>query len=132
MLCCEFESLRMAAKTFHTSVVWPDVGLKSSPNYLKVVQKVSTAFLLQVSSSKIPPKVSIFGLFLQENLLPRTFKNRPIWSQYLKVIEEWLWHQKPHRLEAGIMSINSHIIDHNKLVALSCWRTVSRFREKQI
>ena len=44
--------------------------------------RVSTSILLtSVFFQDSPKSRQIFGLLLQENLLPGTFKNRPIWCK---------------------------------------------------
>ena len=68
--------------------VWPNVGIKGRPSFLKLVQTVNGAvFTSKVIFFKIAPKVTkIFGLFLKESLLSRTFKNWPICSLCLEGI----------------------------------------------
>ena len=65
----------------YLKTLWPDTGIKSSPIFSKVAQKVTTAvYTSKVMLSKYPKSHQTFGLFLKDNLSPRIFKNRPIWS----------------------------------------------------
>ena len=52
-----------AGKNFICQSVWPDVGVKCSPIF-----------------QNRPKSCQSFGLILLETFSPRTFKNRPIWS----------------------------------------------------
>ena len=55
---------------------------KNSPTFLKVAQKVAikSVFLKRHVCQNMPKSSEIFWLLLLENLLPRSFKNSPIWS----------------------------------------------------
>ena len=63
-----------------SSPVWPDVGIKIVLMFPKVAQKVTT---WKWSISKWAKKLEFFWQLLHENLSPRTFKNRSIWSHWL-------------------------------------------------
>ena len=63
------------------SPVSPDVGIKIAQMFSKVAQKAATAVLLESEVLQNGSKSDqIIWLLLHENLLQRTFKNRPIWS----------------------------------------------------
>ena len=54
---------------------------KSCPNVSAICLKISTAVFTLWGLFQSSPKVNNpFGILLKTNLLPRTFKNRPIWS----------------------------------------------------
>ena len=58
-----------------SDTVWPAVGVKSSPIFPKVAQKVANAVFKRVRFFKIAKKsCQWFGLLLLEILLPRTLK----------------------------------------------------------
>ena len=61
--------------------VWPDVGIKSSPKSPKVAKKLTTAvlFFKLILFKIFQNRTKYFELLFQEILLPRTFKNSPIW-----------------------------------------------------
>ena len=65
-----------------SSAVWPDVGEKGSPIFSKSCPiRSQCSFYIRVRFFKIATKsCQSFGLLLLDILLPRTFKNRPIWS----------------------------------------------------
>ena len=61
--------------------VWPDVGIKSRPNFHKVAPKVATtAFYINNGVFKVALKVIQYFVYFLKNFLPITFKNHPIWS----------------------------------------------------
>ena len=61
--------------------MWPDVGIKSSPKSPKVAKKLTTAvlFFKLILFKIFQNRTKYFELLFQEILLPRTFKNSPIW-----------------------------------------------------
>ena len=65
--------------------MWPDDGVKSSPNFSKSYPKsIPNQFNAQLHFSTIAKNCcKIFGLLLQGALFTKTFKNRPIWSRWL-------------------------------------------------
>ena len=62
--------------------VWPDAEIKSSPNVSNNCPKISHCrFYLKCDVfQKSPKRHSTFWLLFEEIFYPRTFKNRPIWS----------------------------------------------------
>ena len=77
-----------------SSAVWPDVGEKGSPIFSKSCPiRSQCSFYIRVRFFKIATKsCQSFGLLLLDILLPRTFKNRPIWSHWLSLtINRALW-----------------------------------------
>ena len=64
--------------------VWPDIGIKSNPNFQIDAQKVIKLvfFLKSYILHNSPKSCQMFGLVLKEKLLQRTFENRPIWSHW--------------------------------------------------
>ena len=65
------------------SAVWPDVGIDGCPIFSpKVAQKQRQKVLLECPFQICTNVWQIFGLLLYQNLSPRTFKNRPIWSHW--------------------------------------------------
>ena len=61
--------------------VWSDVLIKNRPNIFKSCTKVYTAVLTKkLCFPNSPKRHKIFGELLKSNMLPRTFKNRPICS----------------------------------------------------
>ena len=65
------------------TTVWTDGGLKKLPKCFQKLPKIISAATVFTSIDLFQnsPKVSnLFGLLLRVNLLPRTFKNCPIWS----------------------------------------------------
>ena len=66
--------------TVETQAVWPNVGVKSSPNVAKSYSRSShSSFYIRVRFFKLAQKVTNILLV---NLLTKTFKNRPIWSHW--------------------------------------------------
>ena len=59
----------LSGQTCHSQPLWPDVGMKSSPNFPKVAQKLSTAgFTLKVTFLYIAQKgVKYLGYFWKKN-----------------------------------------------------------------
>ena len=66
--------------------VWPDIGIKGSLKIIKSCPKVATSgFTQKCGFFKVAQNVTKYlGSFCKNNLTPRTFKNRPIWSH-------WIW-----------------------------------------
>ena len=86
--CQFFRPFQFLSLSFNLMLepVWPDVWVKSSPKVSKVAQKVATAVNIlksKVFQNSLKSGQSL-GLLLLKSLLPRTFKNRPIWSH-------WTW-----------------------------------------
>ena len=64
--------------------VWPDVEIKSSPNFSKSCPTPShSSFYLKRDVYKEPKRHHTFGLTLKETLTQWILKNRPIWSHCL-------------------------------------------------
>ena len=73
---------------------------KNSPYVSKICPKISnSSFYLRVLFSKPPKSQQIFGLLFQENMSPRTFKNRPIWSHWSYVQQEQFYLQNLWRFD---------------------------------
>ena len=76
--------------------VWPDDGVKSSPNVSENAQKVVTTVFTLVRFYKMVKKTAIFWETFVTILSPRIFKNRPIWLHWIWPTWTWslhTWHQ---------------------------------------
>ena len=60
----------LSGQTCHSQPVWPDVGMKSSPNFPKVAQKLAKQDLLEkwLFEKIVQKSIKILGRLLQENL----------------------------------------------------------------
>ena len=68
------------SSTASVTRLWNKKELKC---FLKLLKQCQWQLLFKGTVAWNSPKsLQMFGLFLQENLMPRTFKNRPIWSHY--------------------------------------------------
>ena len=75
----------------------PDVEINSIPFFQKLPQKVvTTGFDLKVSDFKLGQRVGKYlGYDSFENLSPRPFKSRPIWSHCQTVAQDPLLYIEP-------------------------------------
>ena len=83
----DFRKWTKQQKIAQSGPVWPDVWIKNSSNVPKVnLKSTHRSFYL---SNHVFKNYQSFGQLLWKNLLPRGFKNRPIWSH---------WPRRPARL----------------------------------
>ena len=78
---------KMQRDIFQSSPVWPDVEIKKTQVFPKVVQKVASPVQLKkLRFSQLPKKsTNILATFVI-NLLPRNSKIHPIWSHWVFVM----------------------------------------------